>query len=91
MINICFIFMYCIANIQNLYLVAVYLADVKIEDIGDVIDTKKYPPSIGMTIELCAGIVDKYQSLVETARDEVVEECGYNVPLSSLQKVMTYR
>lgn len=68
-----------------------YIAAVKVEDMGDTIDTKKYPPSLGMTIELCAGIVDKSQSLAETARDEVIEECGYDVPLSSLQKVTSYR
>lgn len=74
-----------------MFLLAVYLSDAKVEDTGDTVDTKKYPSSLGMTIELCAGIVDKDQSLVETARDEVLEECGYDVPLSSFQKVTSYR
>ncbi|XP_035212728.1 uridine diphosphate glucose pyrophosphatase NUDT14-like isoform X2 [Stegodyphus dumicola] len=50
---------------------------------------KQFRP--GMTIELCAGIVDKVQSLAETARDEILEECGYSVPLTSLQRVTSYR
>ncbi|GIY55286.1 uridine diphosphate glucose pyrophosphatase NUDT14 [Caerostris darwini] len=70
---------------------AVYYAEVKHEDCDGDIDVKKYPPSIGLTVELCAGIVDKDQSLVETVRDEVLEECGYSVPLSMFQKVTSYR
>ncbi|GBN28443.1 Uridine diphosphate glucose pyrophosphatase [Araneus ventricosus] len=70
---------------------AVYYAEVKNEDCEGDIDVKKYPPSTGLTIELCAGIVDKDQSLVETARDEVFEECGYSVPLSMFHKVTSYR
>ncbi|KFM74979.1 Uridine diphosphate glucose pyrophosphatase, partial [Stegodyphus mimosarum] len=70
---------------------AVYYAEVKDENCEEEIDTKKYPASLGMTIELCAGIVDKVQSLEETARDEILEECGYSVPLTLLQKVTSYR
>ncbi|XP_035212727.1 uridine diphosphate glucose pyrophosphatase NUDT14-like isoform X1 [Stegodyphus dumicola] len=70
---------------------AVYYAEVKDENCEEEIDTKKYPPNLGMTIELCAGIVDKVQSLAETARDEILEECGYSVPLTSLQRVTSYR
>jgi 8-oxo-dGTP pyrophosphatase MutT (NUDIX family) len=32
-----------------------------------------------MTLELCAGIVDKSLSLVEIAQEEILEECGYKV------------
>ncbi|GFS91343.1 uridine diphosphate glucose pyrophosphatase NUDT14 [Nephila pilipes] len=70
---------------------AVYYAVVESEDCDNEIDVKKYPPSIGMTIELCAGIVDKDQSLAEMARDEVFEECGYLVPLPLFQKVTSFR
>ena len=35
------------------------------------IDLEKYPPKLGVTIELCAGIVDKNIPLVDIAREEV--------------------
>lgn len=57
----------------------------------DVIDLKKYPPTLGLTLELCAGIVDKNKSLAEIAQDELKEECGYEAPLSAFKKIITYR
>ena len=51
-------------------------------------DTAAVPPSLGFTLELCAGIVDKPElSLVEVAREEV-EECGYRVPADRLTKII---
>ena len=55
------------------------------------IDTEKYPGSRGLCLELCAGIMDKQHSAQETAQMELQEECGYKVPLDSLQKVTSYR
>ncbi|XP_072350348.1 uridine diphosphate glucose pyrophosphatase NUDT14 [Scyliorhinus torazame] len=50
------------------------------------------PTSAGVTYELCAGIVDKPGlSLKEIAKEEILEECGYNVPVESLQKITSYR
>ncbi|XP_067847183.1 uridine diphosphate glucose pyrophosphatase NUDT14 isoform X2 [Heptranchias perlo] len=50
------------------------------------------PASVGVTYELCAGIVDKPSlSLQEIAKEEVLEECGYNVPVGNLQKITSYR
>ncbi|XP_066468416.1 uridine diphosphate glucose pyrophosphatase NUDT14 [Tiliqua scincoides] len=50
------------------------------------------PASAGVTYELCAGIVDKPGlSLEEIASEEVLEECGYEVPPASLKKVVSYR
>lgn len=46
---------------------------------------------MGITLELCAGIVDKAKPLNEIAREEVLEECGYNVPIERLEELMTYR
>ena len=40
---------------------------------------------------MCAGIVDKHLSLEEIAKEEVLEECGYDVPLLDLQKIASYR
>lgn len=68
---------------------SVYLGSLAPEDrtVDAPIDTTKYPPETGITIELCAGMVDKNLPLAEIAREEILEECGYNVPVSSLQFV----
>lgn len=52
---------------------------------------KKYPASLGVTLELCAGIVDKNKAMNEIAKEEVSEECGYDVPIENLHEVLTYR
>ncbi|XP_060520110.1 uridine diphosphate glucose pyrophosphatase NUDT14-like [Cylas formicarius] len=72
---------------------AVYIGLIPLEDrqLGQQIDLKKYPPENGITIELCAGIVDKNLSLAEIAREEVLEECGYNVQVNSLNLIGSYR
>jgi UDP-sugar diphosphatase len=70
---------------------AVYLASIPEHDRGMKIDTRKYPPESGITLELCAGIVDKDLSLEEVARIEVLEECGYDVPASNFQRIISYR
>ncbi|XP_061468324.1 uridine diphosphate glucose pyrophosphatase NUDT14 isoform X2 [Rhineura floridana] len=52
----------------------------------------RLPASEGVTYELCAGIVDKPQlSLEEIACKEVLEECGYEVPIVSLKRITSYR
>jgi nudix-type nucleoside diphosphatase (YffH/AdpP family) len=40
---------------------------------------------------LCAGIVDKDLPLVEIAREELIEECGYNVPADRIEEVIRFR
>lgn len=44
----------------------------------------------GLTYELCAGIVDKEKSLIEIAHEEILEECGYYVPLESIERVTSF-
>lgn len=56
----------------------------------DVIDVKRYPAKLGLALELCAGIIDKDKPLVEIARDELREECGYEAPSSAFQEINTY-
>ena len=57
---------------------------------------KQFRPAVylnneeGMTIELCAGIVDKELSLEEIAMEEIEEECGYAVPLQSIKKLTSF-
>lgn len=57
---------------------------------------KQFRPAVflnnqnGMTIELCAGIVDKNLSLVEIAMEEIEEECGYRVAVESIEKITSF-
>lgn len=54
--------------------------------------SQRPPASMGVTYELCAGLVDKPDlSLEEIARQEVLEECGYDVPASRLKRITSYR
>lgn len=41
----------------------------------------------GITVELCAGIVDKELTLVEIAMEEIEEECGYAVPVERIERI----
>jgi len=71
--------------------IAVYFASIPECDRERTIDTSKYLPEIGITLELCAGIVDKDLPLEEVAKIEVLEECGYDVPVSNLERIISYR
>ena len=44
----------------------------------------------GMTVELCAGIVDKDLSLVDIAREEIEEECGYRVSNDRIERITSF-
>lgn len=44
----------------------------------------------GYTYELCAGIIDKDLSDAEIAKEEVLEECGYDIPLRSIERVTAF-
>ncbi len=41
----------------------------------------------GMTVELCAGLIDKEKSLVQIAKEEIEEECGFDVPLEKIERI----
>ena len=57
---------------------------------------KQFRPAVyinnsdGMTLELCAGIVDKKLSLVEIAKEEIEEECGYKVDVKNIEKITSF-
>ncbi|MDD3324768.1 MAG: NUDIX domain-containing protein [Sulfurospirillaceae bacterium] len=57
---------------------------------------KQFRPSIylknkdGFTYELCAGLVDKNKSLIEIAKEEILEETGYDVPLNKIEKISSF-
>lgn len=61
-----------------------------LEQGSDRLDGAKYPGDVGLTIEFCAGRVDKQLSLEQIAKEEVLEECGYDVPVDSLEYVQSY-
>ncbi|NQY53383.1 MAG: NUDIX hydrolase [Campylobacteraceae bacterium] len=42
------------------------------------------------TYELCAGIVDKDLSLEQIVKEEILEECGYNVPIEDIEKISSF-
>lgn len=56
------------------------------------IDFEKYPPQMGITTELCAGLVDKEGlSKKEIAKAEILEECGYDVDLEQIEQIFEYK
>ncbi|CAG4930673.1 unnamed protein product [Parnassius apollo] len=71
---------------------AIYYNCISPEDRkSTTIDTSKYPASLGIALEMCAGIIDKDKSVEHIAQEEVLEECGYSVPLSGLHRITSYR
>ncbi len=44
----------------------------------------------GMMYELCAGIVDKDTTNVQIAKEEILEECGYDIPVQNLEKISSF-
>ena len=42
------------------------------------------------TYELCAGIIDKEISLAQIVKEEIDEECGYDVALESIEKITSF-
>ncbi|XP_023013529.2 uridine diphosphate glucose pyrophosphatase NUDT14 [Leptinotarsa decemlineata] len=55
------------------------------------VDVNKFPPTLGITLEFCAGLEDKNIPSEEIAREEILEECGYNVDVSHLEKIGTIK
>ncbi|XP_070502833.1 uridine diphosphate glucose pyrophosphatase NUDT14-like [Chironomus tepperi] len=55
------------------------------------VDLQKFPPKDAITMELCAGIIDKDLPTNEIAREELIEECGYDVPVDRIEEVMQFR
>ncbi|MEA1880032.1 MAG: NUDIX domain-containing protein [Campylobacterota bacterium] len=57
---------------------------------------KQFRPAVyiqnnnGLTVELCAGIVDKKLSLVDIAKEEIEEECGYAVVAENIEKITSF-
>jgi len=74
--------------------VAVLLVE---KDSDSFIVVKQFRPAVyvngecdGYTYELCAGLVDKNKSLKQIAKEEILEECGYNVELDKIQEINSF-
>ncbi|XP_018335250.1 uridine diphosphate glucose pyrophosphatase-like [Agrilus planipennis] len=68
---------------------AVYFNSIPKDQRHGKIDIQKYSLEKGLAIELCAGIVDKAISLEDIAKEEVLEECGYEA--KSVERISSYR
>ncbi len=57
---------------------------------------KQFRPAVylknddGYTVELCAGLVDKDKSFIQITKEEILEECGYDVPLEKIKKITSF-
>jgi len=57
---------------------------------------KQFRPAVfmknkqGYTYELCAGLVDKEKSLAQIAKEEILEECGYDVDVKSIEEITEF-
>jgi len=66
------------------------------EDKEAFVLVKQFRPAVymnnndGMTVELCAGIVDKDLTLAQIAQEEIEEECGYAVPLEKIERITSF-
>ena len=60
------------------------------EENGGKQDVPPPPLEVGLTFELCAGILDKDKTLEETTAEEVAEECGFKVKPGDLRKIASY-
>ena len=47
-------------------------------------------PDYTYTHELCAGIVDKDAPLEQIVKEEIDEECGFDVPLDKISKISSF-
>ncbi|NWF66705.1 MAG: NUDIX hydrolase [Campylobacterales bacterium] len=73
------------------------VATLLFDDINDeFILVKQFRPPVylqnrdGFTYELCAGIVDKPKPLIEIAKEEILEETGYDVNINNIQKITSF-
>ena len=74
--------------------VAVHVFNV---DTQEHVFVKQFRPAVwrsggsGYVLELCAGLVDKDKPLVEIAREEILEELGYDVCVDHIEHKSSFR
>ena len=64
--------------------------DTPISTSGETTPPSYGPGSEGFTYELCAGIVDKQTSLEQIAKEEILEETGYDVPVEEIRYITNF-
>ncbi|VDO71664.1 unnamed protein product [Onchocerca flexuosa] len=78
-------------SFSAVYITKVRLLDENINKKWNEINWSKYPISMGETIELCAGLVDKPNvSKRKHMQEEILEECGYNVDETEIHSIKTF-
>jgi UDP-sugar diphosphatase len=45
----------------------------------------------GVVYEVCAGLIDKNKSTIEIAREEIIEEMGYEIPIENIEYLKTLK
>lgn len=77
--------------LSAVYISKVRRLDENVNKKWNEINWSKYPISMGETIELCAGIIDKPNvSWKKHIQEEIREECGYNVNETDIQTIKTF-
>ena len=66
-------------------------AQAKIDGINNSTLQKKIDKITGEVTEACAGLVDKNIPIDQIVKEEILEECGYDVPLESIKHIKTLR
>lgn len=70
---------------------AVYYAELKRNGWVEGEDLlESCPLEKGFTYELVAGIMDKEKSKIETVKEEILEEAGFDVPLDQIHEAYSY-
>lgn len=54
-------------------------------------DLNQFRPSLAITVELCGGMVDKNMSIKDIAREEISEECGFDIPINRLEEIYQFK
>ncbi|XP_060533376.1 uridine diphosphate glucose pyrophosphatase NUDT14-like [Cylas formicarius] len=65
----------------------VYMQNIPETERHSQFDTMKYPVGLGITLEFCAGLEDKDIQTDKVAQEEILEECGYEVPVDKLERI----
>ncbi len=66
------------------------------KDSNSFVCVKQFRPAvyfnhkIDYTIELCAGLLDKDCSIEQIAKEEILEECGFDVEVDSLEYLTSF-
>lgn len=66
-------------------------AQAKADGINDSTLQKRIDKITGIVTEVCAGLVDKDANINQIVKEEILEECGYDVPLEAVKQLKVLR